>query len=41
MKIQCFDLQSDFGNVIYKARSTFLPIGLRYFYKLLVFEILD
>jgi hypothetical protein len=29
MKIQRTDLQSNFGNVIYEARSTFLPIGLR------------
>jgi hypothetical protein len=40
-KIQPFKLKSDFGKVIYEARSTFLPIGLRYYHKLLVFEILD
>jgi hypothetical protein len=41
MKIQPSKLKSDFRNVIYEARSTFLSIGLRYFRKLLVFEILD
>jgi hypothetical protein len=41
MKIQPSKLKFDFGNVIYEARSMFLPIGLRYFCKFLVFKILD
>jgi hypothetical protein len=40
-KIRPAKLKFDFGNVIYEVRSTFLPISLRYFHKLLSFEILD
>jgi hypothetical protein len=39
-KIQPSKLNSVFGNVILALGSTFLPFGLRYFYKLLSLEIL-
>jgi hypothetical protein len=39
-KIQASNIKSNFGNVIYEGQSTFLLIGLRYFHKLLSFEIL-